>query len=61
MGDYSLDGEKVTLEGLMTAAESEGYGDDGDWLLTTSGAARVLRDNGHEVSAWSEEPVVPQN
>ena len=54
MSDYSLDGEKVGFVELIEAAEKEGYiGLDGDpCIRTTSGAAQVLRDNGHSVSAW---------
>lgn len=46
--DYLLDGRSVSFMQLIEAAREEGYEGDGGMFLT-SGAARVLRENGHVV------------
>lgn len=48
--EYEIDGERMDFREFIRRAEKLGYkGEEDGALLTTSGAARVLRNEGHTV------------
>ena len=49
MADYYLDGKAVRFTALIDFAKKH-YGYQTDGFYCTSEAARILRENGHEVS-----------
>jgi hypothetical protein len=54
MSYYLLDGERVDFSVIIDKAKAYGYCGN-SCILTTSEAARVLRENGHTIESCEED------